>query len=152
MVHMIVASTAKGVIGKNNKLPWHIPSELEFFKDKTEFQTLLMGYNTYKSLPGKLPNRQIIVLTRKELEGVETITLKEIKHLFESFANSDKILFIAGGKQLYESFYQNATKIYHSIINKEYDGDTYIHLDYKNYIQTKTLHKKDFVVKVYNRK
>jgi dihydrofolate reductase len=111
-----------------------------------------MGYNTYKSLPGKLPNREIIVLTRKELEDVETIKLGEIKALFASFKESKNILFIAGGKQLYESFYKKATKIYHSFIKDDYKGDTIIKLDYSDYDLSKTINQKEFIVKIYNKK
>jgi len=152
MICMIVASTKEGVIGNKNSLPWRIKEELQFFKNTTKFTTLLMGYNTYMSLPGKLHDREIIVLTRKELENVKTIKLDQIDNLFKSFANNDKKLFIAGGKQLYEAFYNKAEVIYHSVIKKNYEGDTTIKLDYSNYELSKTINEKEFVVNIYHRK
>ena len=152
MICMIVASTVDGVIGNKNSLPWRIKEELQFFKETTKFSTLLMGYNTYMSLPNKLYDREIIVITRRELKNVKTIKLDKINHLFTSFVNSKNKLFIAGGKQVYEAFYIKAEIIYHSIIKKKYTGDTIIKLDYSNYKLTKKINKKEFVVNIYYRK
>ena len=148
---MIIASTKNGIIGKDNKLPWHIHEELVFFKKTTLNSTLLMGYNTYKSLPGKLPNRKIIVLTRKNLENIKTIKINQINELFKFFRNNNDILFIAGGKMLYESFYNEADIIIHSVIKKKYDGNVKVCLDYANYKLVEEIPFEKFIVKKYKK-
>jgi dihydrofolate reductase len=62
------------VIGKDNKLPWHYPEDLQYFKKITTGQIIVMGYNTYLSLGKPLPNRRNIVLYKEPVEGVETYT------------------------------------------------------------------------------
>ena len=152
MIYTILASTKKGIIGKDNSLPWRIKEELNLFKELTMNTTLLMGYNTYQSLPTNLKGRDIIVLTRKTLDNVKTIKLDEIKSLFEKFKNSDGILFLAGGKQLYESFYNYSSKIYHSVIHNDYDGDTQILLKYDDYTLVKSKEYNEFTLNIYNKK
>ena len=65
------------LIGSNNSLPWHIPEDLRRFREFTTGYTVLMGKNTYFSLPEKvrpLPNRRTIVMTRGQIDGVETFS------------------------------------------------------------------------------
>ena len=63
-VVLIVAVAANGVIGSEGKLPWHIPADLRHFKALTMGKPMVMGRKTFESLPGLLPGRRHIVLTR----------------------------------------------------------------------------------------
>ena len=64
---VIIAAVAKNrALGKNNQLPWHLPNDLKRFKRITTGRTIIMGRKTFESLPGQLPNRRHIVLTRDE--------------------------------------------------------------------------------------
>ena len=64
MINLIVARAANGVIGNDGKLPWHIPADLKRFKALTMGGAMIMGSKTFESLPGLLPGRRHIVLTR----------------------------------------------------------------------------------------
>lgn len=112
-------------IGLNNKLPWHIPSELKLFREKTEGQILLIGSKTCDALP-PLPNRTVIRLSRSE-----NIT-DVIKNLREK--HPEKKIFIAGGKQIYDWFFTQSTlqkdvTLHLSLIHKEYKCDTFLDHD-----------------------
>ena len=61
---MIIARAANGVIGREGKLPWHIPADLRRFKQLTQGTPMIMGRKTFESLPGLLEGRRHIVLTR----------------------------------------------------------------------------------------
>ena len=65
-VSIIVAVAKNNVIGKDNKLPWHLPEDLKHFKKKTEGHHLIMGRKTYESMGNPLPNRTSIVITRNK--------------------------------------------------------------------------------------
>lgn len=95
---MIVAVSANGVIGTEGKLPWHYSEDLKRFKELTLGKTIIMGRNTWESLPRRpLPGRRNIVITRCRLNDVECFTSIE-----EALAASDGDVWFIGGAQLYE--------------------------------------------------
>lgn len=153
MIKLIVAIDKNKLIGIGNKLPWNIPSELKFFKNKTIGDALLMGGNTFKGLPGKLPNRKHIVFSRMNISNAdENInSLKELKKIFLKYNNSDEVLWIVGGKFIYENFYQEASEIYISIINQEYIGDVYLNINLKDYKKIKYKTEEEFTVYKYTK-
>ena len=69
---MIAAMSTNRVIGNNNQLPWHYSEDLKHFKEITTGKTIVMGYNTYKSIGKPLPNRRNIIISYAPVEGVET--------------------------------------------------------------------------------
>ncbi|MBR3612012.1 MAG: dihydrofolate reductase [Bacteroidaceae bacterium] len=102
-VALIAAVAQNNAIGINNKLIYWLPNDLKRFKELTIGHTIIMGSNTFRSLPkGALPNRRNIVLSRKESEfaGAEHFTSLE-----EALANciDEEIVYIIGGEQLYRS-------------------------------------------------
>ena len=102
-VALIAAVAQNNAIGINNKLIYWLPNDLKRFKELTTGHTIIMGSNTFRSLPkGALPNRRNIVLSRKESEfaGAEHFTSLE-----EALANciDEEIVYIIGGEQLYRS-------------------------------------------------
>jgi dihydrofolate reductase len=131
MITLIVAYTkVNRVIGKDNKLPWHLPEDLKHFKEITLYKNVVMGHNTWKSIPDKfkpLPNRNNIVLSK---------TLEEIKGYNGNvcvFSSIDEILhiypdiYVIGGATIYNSFLNRSLvdRIIASEIYNEYDGDAY---------------------------
>ena len=64
MITLVVARATNGVIGRDGRLPWHIPADLRRFKALTSGKPMIMGRRTFESLPGLLPGRRHIVLTR----------------------------------------------------------------------------------------
>ena len=71
MISIIVAKAQNNIIGGNNKLLWHISDDLKRFKEITSGNTIIMGRKTFESLPGVLPNRKHIILTRDKNFSVD---------------------------------------------------------------------------------
>ena len=97
MINIIVAVDKNLGIGKNNKLLAHIKSDLEYFKRTTNGHIIVMGYNTYLSLPKKpLPNRLNIVLTKKDINLEGSIVVHSIDELFNKLKKfgEDREVFI----------------------------------------------------------
>ncbi|MCL1924450.1 MAG: dihydrofolate reductase [Defluviitaleaceae bacterium] len=122
----IIACMAKNrVIGKNGKMPWHIKEDLKYFKEKTMYKTIIMGRKTFESLPGLLPNRKHIILSRKPFDSeypqIEVTNLEEIKKNIKAYEDD----FIIGGGEIYEKMLPYAKKLYITLVNIELEGDTY---------------------------
>lgn len=126
MISFIVAIAQNNAIGCENRLLWHIPSDLKRFKSITIGHTVVMGMSTYESLPFKpLKDRRNIVLTRKaeiQLPGCE------IAHSVDEALNMlkpDEENFIIGGAQIYEAFLPYADKLILTIVHKDFKADTF---------------------------
>ena len=81
MLSIIVAIANNNAIGKDNSLLWHIPEDLKRFKEITSNHKILMGRKTFQSLPGVLPNRHHIVLTRDKSFTVDSDSVSVIYNL-----------------------------------------------------------------------
>lgn len=92
---------------------------------------LFMGRKTFESLPGKLPGRKHIVLSRNNVEGADEVVHndQEVKELFDKYKNKNEVLFIAGGKSIYENYYNEADELIISEVETDASGDTYLNLD-----------------------
>ncbi len=123
---IIVAIAKNYAIGLNNRLLWHIPNDLKRFKQITRGHTVIMGRNTYLSLPVKpLPERRNIVITDiigEKFEGC--LSASSIDEAIE-LANSDDENFIIGGASIYKAFLPITNKLYITLINKDFDGDAF---------------------------
>lgn len=125
MISIIVAMAQNRVIGKNNKMPWHISEDLRRFKRITTGHTVVMGRKTYASIGKPLPRRKNIVLTRDvhfSATGVDVI--HSIEALKEICSEQEEI-FIIGGAEIYRQFLPLAEKIYLTLIKKDVEGDAY---------------------------
>lgn len=122
---LIVARDLNGCIGHHNHLPWHIPSELQRFKQLTMDKTIIMGRKTCESLPNSLPGRFGIVISRDPdftRPGFMTVR-SPLTALNESWC--DKEAVVIGGETIYRLFLPLVTKIYMTIIHSVYAGDAY---------------------------
>jgi len=134
MVHLIVAMTPKGVIGKDGTLPWHIPEDLKHFKRLTSGSQVVMGRKTFDSLnmPKGLPNRQNFVVSRNapKVRGydpeVTYRTSVEDALLSASLCSQSPNTFIIGGATIYEHALKNnlVDEMHISFVKEQYDGDT----------------------------
>ncbi|EOL43058.1 dihydrofolate reductase [Enterococcus phoeniculicola] len=127
MLAAIWAQDEAGLIGKQEHLPWHLPSDLKFFKQMTESNTLIMGRRTFEGMGGRpLPNRKTIVLTRDltyQAQGVDVMhTLDDVLAYEKEF---EGITFVAGGSMIYEEFLPYCTVLYRTLIHHTFEGDTY---------------------------
>ncbi|WP_027120508.1 dihydrofolate reductase [Mycoplasmopsis lipofaciens] len=153
MIKLIVALDKNNLIGNGNKMPWNIKEEFIHFKKTTLNNALLFGKNTFLGLPKKLENRIVYVLSGETLSGCDrTIhNEKELLELFNFYKTSKEILFIAGGKFIYEKYYHYADELIISKIKNEYKGDIYLNLDLSKYELFATTNKKDFIVEYYKK-
>lgn len=128
--NLIVACNLKGVIGNNNRLLYHIKSDLMNFSRITKNSVVLMGRKTYESLPkGALPNRINIVITRnKAYQGENIIVVETIEKAIALCESNfkDKEWFVIGGRQIYKEFLDRdlIETIYMTQIYDSQDGDT----------------------------
>lgn len=128
MISLIVATAQNGAIGKDNQLLWHISDDLKRFKALTSGHTIVMGKNTYDSLPFKpLPKRENIVITRNkdlQLQGCKMAhSIEEI--LISTCANSSEEVFVIGGESIYKQFLPYAHRIYLTLVHKAFEGDAF---------------------------
>lgn len=119
MVTIIVAMDRNGLIGAKGRLPWHLPSDLRFFRDTTLGQIVVMGSKTYESIGKPLPNRINMVLSRKT-----GCTIERVLEL--SKGNN---VFVIGGAEVYRQFMPLADRLIITHIDAEFEGDTYFPLD-----------------------
>ena len=121
MLTMIFACDMNNAIGKNGDLPWRQSTDLQHFKQITLGGTIVMGRKTWESLPGKLPDREHLVMTRSNRDDVETITYEGVLEL-----SNKREVFIIGGGEIYNLFLPHTEKIHRTIIHcKIDDADTF---------------------------
>jgi len=122
---LIVACDPKGGIGYNNKLPWtNIQGDLPRFKELTTGKVVLMGRNTWDSLPKKpLPNRINVVVSSKDIPGITTLNSLPER---DNMDLSD--VWLIGGAKLIESSWHLIDEIHLTKTVSEYTCDTYIDL------------------------
>ena len=124
MISMISSVGKNRELGKNNNLIWHFKEDMKFFKETTMGHTVVMGYNTYKSLPGDLPGRHIIVVSFEPVDGVDTEN--GIEPILERYKDSSEEIFICGGASIYKQFLPYADKLYLTEIDSEdSEADTF---------------------------
>jgi dihydrofolate reductase len=118
----IIAMAENRVIGRENKLPWHIPEELRWFKRMTTGHVIIMGRRTWESIGKPLPNRETIVVTQTPIEGVRTVrSLSEIDP-----ANDSIDYFVIGGAQLFKEALPQCSDVYLTVVKREADGDVFL--------------------------
>ena len=121
MLTMIFACDMNNAIGKNGDLPWRQSTDLQHFKQITLGGTIVMGRKTWESLPGKLPDREHLVMTRSNRDDIETITYEGVLEL-----SKKREVFIIGGGEIYNLFLPHTEKIHRTIIHcKIEDADTF---------------------------
>jgi len=125
-IHLIWAQDQNGGIGKDGKLPWHISEDLQNFKKLTLNSTILMGRNTWESLPIRpLLNRRNVVLSSKQFANVECYNSIE-KCIEKLNGDGTENLFVIGGSKLYRNFIPLADKLHITLIDENTEGiDTY---------------------------
>lgn len=130
---VIIAALAEEnrVIGKDNRLPWHLPEDLKRFKRLTSGHPLLMGRRTFESLTRQfdgtpLPGRRCVVLTSKgRLPGYPDV--EAYASIDEALAalRDEKRIFIGGGENVYRQFLPRADRLELTLVEGHYEGDTH---------------------------
>lgn len=137
MFDLIVAMNPKGLIGVNNELPWRVPEDLAYFREKTIGKTIVMGRKTFASFPNQapLPGRTNLVLTRDtNLHDYD----KDIDMVSEKYVKMEDVMalkehtFIIGGGEIFRDFLPICNKLYVTLVYKDVppnddDEDTHIY-------------------------
>jgi dihydrofolate reductase len=128
----VVACSENQAIGKNGQIPWHLSSDLKYFKRITMGHTMIMGRKTFVSIGKPLPGRFSIVVSRasfKEFDGEHSAGVPTIEEaLQKAEILSDKWgheCFIVGGGEIYKQTLDKTDKIYLTKIHKQVEGDTF---------------------------
>ncbi|KQX51689.1 dihydrofolate reductase [Paenibacillus sp. Root444D2] len=124
-ISFIFAMDRNRAIGVNNKLPWHLPGDLKFFKTVTMGHPILMGRKTYESIGKPLPGRRNIILTQNaqfHAEGCEVI--HSVQEAVDGFR--DQELFVIGGAEIFRLFTSVVDRMYITHIEHEFEADTFM--------------------------
>lgn len=127
-MNIVVAHNNKNVIGKNNKIPWHSPEDMAHFKELTMGSIVVMGRNTWESIPKKhrpLCGRINVVLSSSMPEHEDVIIKRSIDDVLSFLKDRPEKVYIIGGQSIYEQFISRVTNIYLTKINNNEDGDTF---------------------------
>jgi len=124
-ITLIVARAQNGVIGRDGKLPWHIPADLRRFKALTMESVMVMGRKTFESLPGLLPGRRHLILTRDRSWSAPGA---EVAHSIDEAVAlaKDEPISIIGGADIFELFLPLAVRIELTEVLADIAGDTFI--------------------------
>ncbi|CAN7702109.1 dihydrofolate reductase [Paenibacillus sp. LjRoot153] len=124
-ISFIFAMDRNRAIGVNNKLPWHLPGDLKFFKNVTMGHPILMGRKTYESIGKPLPGRRNVILTQNtayQAEGCEVI--HSVDEAIDAFR--DQELFVIGGAEIFKLFASHVNRMYITYIEDEFEADTFM--------------------------
>jgi dihydrofolate reductase len=147
---MILAMTQNGVMGHKNKIPWHLPEDLRRFKKITIGHPIIMGRKTFESIGKPLPGRHNIVLSRNpdyDADGIDVV-----RNMLEGFVIAESIgakeTFVIGGAEIYKQAATTCDRIYLTLLEKEFKGDTVFklslegwHITNREYIDGKIPHQ-----------
>lgn len=133
MLNIIVAMDKNGLIGRGNTLPWNIPEDMKYFKETTMGHIVVMGRNTYESIPKELKGRECFILTRNEnyeIEwGTKIYSIENFIPWTKKFEEFNKDTFIIGGAQIYKKIYPYCDKLFITYVNDIYEGDIYFPIE-----------------------
>ncbi|GAB3105555.1 dihydrofolate reductase [Aestuariicella hydrocarbonica] len=122
---LIVAQASNRVIGRNNKMPWHLPEDLQYFKRVTLGKPIIMGRKTFESIGRPLPGRTNIVITRQpdwHAEGAVVVSSLEAAIARGQQESTDEVMVI-GGAQIYAASLPLVDRVYLTQVHRDYEGD-----------------------------
>lgn len=127
-IALVAAMAANRVIGKDGKMPWHLPAELAYFKSVTMGYPVLMGRTTYESIGRPLPGRTNIVLSSRyaqtHTDALGVVWVNSLAAAVAAAAGAERLMVIGGGR-VYAELLPYADELYLTHIDLVTDGDTY---------------------------
>jgi dihydrofolate reductase len=126
LVSLVIATDRRGVIGRDGRLPWHLPADLRHFKALTMGKPIVMGRRTWDSLGRPLPGRHNIVVTRQRGLMLEAATV--VDSLDEALAAAGAVpeVCVIGGAEIYGQALPLADVVHLTLVEADVDGDTYL--------------------------
>lgn len=120
---LIAAVADNRIIGRGNALPWRLPADLAHFKAMTMGKPMIMGRRTWESLPGLLPGRRHIVVTRDRDYRAEGAEIVHSLDAALACAGADVEMMLVGGAQLYAQALPLARRMYLTWVHTQVEGD-----------------------------
>lgn len=111
MFSIIAAIGKNKELGKDGDLVFHIKEDMKYFRDTTKGHKIVMGRKTWESLPGKLPNRENIVISRHPVDDADA-TITDLADFIEQHKDTNEEIFIIGGGMVYTTFLDHAKTLY----------------------------------------
>lgn len=130
IISLIAAVAENNVIGKDNNLPWHLPTDMKYFRDTTMGHCVIMGRKNYDSIPLKyrpLDGRTNIVVTRqKDFKAENCIVVNSVEDaLAVAREKNETEAFVIGGADIYRQTIDIADKVYYTKIHHSFEGDAF---------------------------
>ncbi|PAK36288.1 dihydrofolate reductase [Peribacillus simplex] len=126
MISLIVAMDQNRVIGNNNKLPWHLPADLQYFKKVTMGHPIVMGRKTFESIGRVLPGRENVIVTRnQEFKAEGCVVLHDIAQIKMFADNHEEEVFVIGGAEIFKEILPFTDRLYITEIHETFEGDTF---------------------------
>lgn len=125
-VTIIVAAAENNAIGRRNEMPWHLPNDFKYFKERTMHHSIVMGRKTFESIGKALPGRRNIVVSKKEdFFGSEIDVANSLDEVL-TYCRDEREIFILGGAQIYEQALHLADRILLTRVHTEVaDADAF---------------------------
>ena len=122
-----LARADNGVIGDGESIPWRLPEDQRRFKMMTMGKPMIMGRKTFESLPGLLPGRRHIVLTRRERwDSTGAELARDVNQAFDLASNTAEQAAVIGGAAIFDVFMPLADRIELTDIHADFEGDTFM--------------------------
>lgn len=160
MITIIAAAAQNNALGKDNQLIWHLSDDLKHFKSLTLDGYIVMGRKTFESLPGVLPRRKHVVITRNpDFIKDDVIVVKSLEEALD-IVPIDKEAFVVGGGEIYKQTINIADKIELTRVHHDFEADTFFpeidsdkwELVFSEFHSKDEKHKYDFTFETYLRK
>lgn len=136
-IFAIIAMSDNRVIGKQNQLPWHLPADLQHFKQLTMGKPILMGRRTYESIGKALPGRCNVVITHDvHFQAPGCVVANAIDTALAAVSYSEEV-FVIGGAILLQQLMSRISRFYVTLIHHPFDGDTFFpELNHHEWVET----------------
>lgn len=127
MLSIIVAKAKNNIIGKEDKIVWHLPADLQHFKELTTGHVIIMGRKTFETLGKVLPNRKHIVFSQNPDFKVKDENVQVVHSMLEiqEYIENEEENFVIGGAMIYNLLMPHVTKMYVTEIEEEFEGDCF---------------------------
>jgi dihydrofolate reductase len=122
---LIAALNKNRVIGRDGKIPWHIPEDLQRFKRITSNHTILMGRKTFESIGKPLPNRRNVIISRNKNHVAESMEVfPTVASALSALENEEKV-FVIGGGEIFLQTIDRADELNLTIVENDESGDVF---------------------------
>lgn len=152
MISVIFARDKNNLIGNNNQLPWNIPEDLKWFKEKTLNKKCIAGRLTWQSIGKVLPKRECHLLTKTDFEMDGLIKWNSIDNCLASLLNNNEEIFVIGGIQIWKQIEPIVQRYYITEINNEYEGTDWYIPNLSNFNKTYSNHINNLEFTLWERK